>query len=161
MVALAPKVANEDGQLCFLAAFAHSSSIFSTSSRKSPRWPTSKNASDEGGQSGHSSLGGPTLPLDFWSLPKIAASSKRVMNGEPKSPRIPALGLAQAVISVRAVRAQARNHDFLRGSRRPRTHREVNHEEALVGCRCWVLALLDHERRPCGGTSRTAALATT
>ena len=32
-------------------------------------------------------------------LKKIAASSKRVMGGEPKSPRIPALGLAQALIS--------------------------------------------------------------
>ena len=53
MVALAPKVAkvaNEDGQLYFLAAFALSSSIFGTSSWKSPRWPTSKNASPEGGQ---------------------------------------------------------------------------------------------------------------
>jgi hypothetical protein len=34
---------------------------------------------------------------------KIAASSKRMMSGQPKSPRIHALGLAQAVISVRAV----------------------------------------------------------
>ncbi len=32
-------------------------------------------------------------------LKKIAASSKRMMSGEPKSTRIPALGLAQALIS--------------------------------------------------------------
>ena len=31
--------------------------------------------------------------------PKIAASSKWMMSGEPKWPRIPALGLAQALIS--------------------------------------------------------------
>ena len=53
MVALAPKVAKaatEDGQLCFLAVFDLSSSIFGSSSWKSPRWPTSKNVSPEGGQ---------------------------------------------------------------------------------------------------------------
>ena len=32
-------------------------------------------------------------------LKKIAASSKWMMSGEPKSPRIPALSLAQALIS--------------------------------------------------------------
>ena len=41
---------HEGSQLCFLALFDLSSSIFGSSSWKSPRGPTSKNVSAEGGQ---------------------------------------------------------------------------------------------------------------
>jgi hypothetical protein len=60
-------------------------------------------------QSGHFEPGRTHSRSIFDHCQKIAVSSKRMMNGEPKSPRIPALGLAQAVISVRAVGAQARS----------------------------------------------------